>query len=441
MTDQPPPELRLGVVGVGQRAGLATRRPAREGPSGLVRRPGRARTRRRPHAVRPRRTAPRALRGHARGRPRRRLRRDPRRPAHRARAVLPRSGRRRVRREATGHHPRRLRPGAGHRRPHPHPSLRRPQPAASAGPAHHAPSRDRGRHRDRTGCVVPPLRRPRRRLLLQGLARRTSPHHGPVAPEGRPRPGRDPLAGRRQRPYRHRAGRPGGLRCRHAPALRTPGLAAGAGLVRRGCLAAVPTARPQPGRRRRGHQHGADPPRQRRPHQLPAVPLHPRLLAQLHRHRRRGPHREPRRRHRGDPPVVKVWNRRRSGYRPEADRTLGAESTESAEGTDAAHGGADQALVDEFLRFVAHGAATDTSPVAAREAVATGIAATVSLRSGGTPSRCPPSPRTWPTTSPATSPAHAARPPGPPDPSHPPPKPEDAEARPRAHRGAPACRS
>ncbi|MEU2421957.1 Gfo/Idh/MocA family oxidoreductase [Streptomyces sp. NPDC007851] len=26
----------------------------------------------------------------------------------------------------------------------------------------------------------------------------------------------------------------------------------------------------------------------------------------------------------GDPPVVKVWNRRRSGYRPEADRTLDA---------------------------------------------------------------------------------------------------------------------
>ncbi|WP_420309313.1 Gfo/Idh/MocA family protein [Streptomyces sp. YS-B37] len=88
----------------------------------------------------------------------------------------------------------------------------------------------------------------------------------------------------------------------------------------------------------------------------------------------------------GDPPVVKVWNRRRSGYRPEADRTLGAESAES---TDAAHGGADQALVDEFLRFVAHGAATDTSPVAAREAVATGIAATVSLRSVGTPVEVP----------------------------------------------------
>lgn len=57
------------------------------------------------------------------------------------------------------------------------------------------------------------------------------------------------------------------------------------------------------------------------------------------------------------------------------------------------------------------------------------------------PSRCPPSPRTWPTTSPATSPVHAARPPGPPDPSHPPPSPEGAETRPRAHRGAPACRS
>lgn len=88
----------------------------------------------------------------------------------------------------------------------------------------------------------------------------------------------------------------------------------------------------------------------------------------------------------GDQPVVKVWNRRRSGYRPEADRTLDAGTFETA---DAGHGGADQALVDEFLRFVAHGGATDTSPVAAREAVATGIAATTSLRSGGTAVQVP----------------------------------------------------
>ena len=86
----------------------------------------------------------------------------------------------------------------------------------------------------------------------------------------------------------------------------------------------------------------------------------------------------------GDAPVVKVWNRRRSGYRAEADLTL-----RPAEAADGAHGGADQALVDEFLRFVVHGGATETSPLAAREAVVTGIAATTSLRSGGTPVEVP----------------------------------------------------
>ncbi|KPI23304.1 oxidoreductase domain protein [Actinobacteria bacterium OV320] len=86
----------------------------------------------------------------------------------------------------------------------------------------------------------------------------------------------------------------------------------------------------------------------------------------------------------GDAPLIKVWNQRRSGYRPEADLTLTA-----TEATDGPHGGADQALVDEFLRFVRYGGPTDTSPVAAREAVATGIAATTSLRSGGTPVEVP----------------------------------------------------
>jgi len=86
----------------------------------------------------------------------------------------------------------------------------------------------------------------------------------------------------------------------------------------------------------------------------------------------------------GDAPEVKVWNRRRSGYRPEADLTL-----TPVESADDSHGGADRAVVDEFLRFVAHGGPTDTSPVAAREAVATGIAATTSLRSGGTPVQVP----------------------------------------------------
>lgn len=50
---------------------------------------------------------------------------------------------------------------------------------------------------------------------------------------------------------------------------------------------------------------------------------------------------------------------------------------------DAVHGGADALLIGEFLRFVSEGGATETSPVAARDAVAAGIAATASLREGG----------------------------------------------------------
>ena len=82
----------------------------------------------------------------------------------------------------------------------------------------------------------------------------------------------------------------------------------------------------------------------------------------------------------GDPAVVRVWNARRSGYRADADLTF--EITPSAEDL---HGGADQHLVAEFLRFAAEGGPAETSPLAAREAVAAGVAATVSLRGGGRP--------------------------------------------------------
>lgn len=90
----------------------------------------------------------------------------------------------------------------------------------------------------------------------------------------------------------------------------------------------------------------------------------------------------------GDLPgdTVRVWNARRSGYRSDAD----AEHTVPGEaGT---HGGADTLIIDEFCRFVRHGGATDTSPVAARMSVATGVQATRSLRDGGTPYDIPPLP-------------------------------------------------
>lgn len=44
----------------------------------------------------------------------------------------------------------------------------------------------------------------------------------------------------------------------------------------------------------------------------------------------------------------------------------------------------------EFLRFAAHGGPTDTSPVVARDAVAVGEAATLSLRGAGATLPVPP---------------------------------------------------
>ncbi|KAA2261607.1 Gfo/Idh/MocA family oxidoreductase [Solihabitans fulvus] len=75
---------------------------------------------------------------------------------------------------------------------------------------------------------------------------------------------------------------------------------------------------------------------------------------------------------------VKVWNRR-SGYNPDGDLTVPLPES------DGWHDGADPRLVDEFLRFARDGGRTLTSPVAAREAVAAGCAATASLRDGGRP--------------------------------------------------------
>lgn len=59
---------------------------------------------------------------------------------------------------------------------------------------------------------------------------------------------------------------------------------------------------------------------------------------------------------------------------------------------DGSHGGADPKLIAEFLRFVRDGGLTETSPVAAREAVATGVLAAESLRDGSAPRVVPPVP-------------------------------------------------
>jgi predicted dehydrogenase len=80
-----------------------------------------------------------------------------------------------------------------------------------------------------------------------------------------------------------------------------------------------------------------------------------------------------------DGAVVKVWNSGRRGYDPDGDRQV------AIAGESSGHGGADAALIDEFMRFVRDGGQTDTSPVAARDSVAAGVAATESLRDNGNP--------------------------------------------------------
>jgi predicted dehydrogenase len=75
--------------------------------------------------------------------------------------------------------------------------------------------------------------------------------------------------------------------------------------------------------------------------------------------------------------TIKVWNAQRSGYRADADVSIDVPAA------GAGHGGADAALIDEFLRYARAGGPTLTSPIAARDAVAAGYAATMSLRAGG----------------------------------------------------------
>ena len=86
----------------------------------------------------------------------------------------------------------------------------------------------------------------------------------------------------------------------------------------------------------------------------------------------------------GSGAVVKVWNRRRPGYAPDADAEHVLPPSSEV------HAGADGPLIAEFVRFVRDGGHTDTSAVAARMSVAAGVQATASLRSGGEPLQVPP---------------------------------------------------
>ncbi|GLX00445.1 Gfo/Idh/MocA family oxidoreductase [Microtetraspora sp. NBRC 16547] len=80
----------------------------------------------------------------------------------------------------------------------------------------------------------------------------------------------------------------------------------------------------------------------------------------------------------GDGGLIRIWDRR-GDYDPDGDDVY------RIEGDRDGHDDADRLAVDEFLRFVARGVATTTSPLAARDAVAAGLAATESLRNGSVP--------------------------------------------------------
>ncbi|WP_432564395.1 Gfo/Idh/MocA family protein [Kineococcus sp. SYSU DK003] len=80
--------------------------------------------------------------------------------------------------------------------------------------------------------------------------------------------------------------------------------------------------------------------------------------------------------------VVRVWNRRHE-FAAAGDREY------PIEGVASGHEDADLATMTEFLAHVADGGPTLVSPVAAREAVATGALAAESLRAGSTPRRVP----------------------------------------------------
>ncbi|MBX3120487.1 MAG: Gfo/Idh/MocA family oxidoreductase [Fimbriimonadaceae bacterium] len=84
----------------------------------------------------------------------------------------------------------------------------------------------------------------------------------------------------------------------------------------------------------------------------------------------------------GDAPgssVVRLWETSRLGYAEHGDLEY---RQPPAVGP---HGGSDQAILDEFVNYLTHDAPTDTSPIAARMAVAAGFAATESLRNDSVP--------------------------------------------------------
>ncbi len=88
----------------------------------------------------------------------------------------------------------------------------------------------------------------------------------------------------------------------------------------------------------------------------------------------------------GESTVVRLWNHR-CGYKPQGDQEF--HFPKEAAGS---HGGADPLIIDEFLRYLRDGGRTQTSPLAARYAVAAGCLAAHSIRNGNGPMLVPPPP-------------------------------------------------
>lgn len=80
---------------------------------------------------------------------------------------------------------------------------------------------------------------------------------------------------------------------------------------------------------------------------------------------------------------IGLWDHRHDGA-AEPDETF------VIAGDTVGHGGADQLMMDEFVGFVRNGGLTSTSPVAGRQAVATALVATRSLRGDGAALVVPP---------------------------------------------------
>ena len=84
---------------------------------------------------------------------------------------------------------------------------------------------------------------------------------------------------------------------------------------------------------------------------------------------------------------VQVWTRRDSRLNPDVIYRIKPPLVDST------HSGADAPIVQNFLDFVRFGAKTNTSPIAARMAVATGVLGHVSMRTGNNRQDIPPLPK------------------------------------------------